>query len=597
MGFQKGGVYRIVQVPLNYPFTHLRALIAWLFDTPAKCTHSKALEEEYLFEVKTKIAMESTLMKPGMIKSGVTSVKVSNAKDPWRKRYGRDLDDEDELSSESELDEDEFTGSLEDESDDLIWADEEEYTIGHVWNTGVQADRGIIYVSCFYFHTIYQLFNILQHHSPGTQIHIAVNCTKLPHRRGKSNVPYVFFARGRIHLSPRPLPRPAFSRSILHTLSSSPTGPSTPTKRKKEFRPSCLPPKCKGNFSSSNEVEADLSDTDADGGVDSDQDEDFAVKLFDKNHPYFGCQQSMVRKPKRNRIHNVVVRADAKKRILKSSETIYVEDSDEENRRKLAGEDKDDDEWMEVYDRLINPDQWNGSHYAFGRYFLSFIDRKGRSYAHVDDEFFEDKKPYDPFDDDNDSESQEDEYVEEDSMRYSIEVESDAEDSVEGSSTPDLTTSYHTSSSLPPSSPPAQISSSSPAWHLHLSSEDTSFALPASIDPLSLSPGSSLELHPMIVASHYPNKKYTATPAPPKARKHRLQLERLERRLEKVKKGKYLCACDEDIEDNNKEEEVDELFDDDDDDDCVGNKEMEKIKKWVKPSLKEWDPFGDEVEV
>ena len=142
-------MYRIVQVPLNYPFTHIRALIAWLFDTPAKCTHSKPLEEEYLFEVKTKIAMESTLMKPGIIKSGLTSVKVSNAKDPWRKRYGRDLDDEDELTGESELDEDEFAGSLEDESDDLIWADEEEYTIGHVWNTGVQADRGIIYVSCF----------------------------------------------------------------------------------------------------------------------------------------------------------------------------------------------------------------------------------------------------------------------------------------------------------------------------------------------------------------------------------------------------------------------------------------------------------------
>ena len=370
-----------------------------------------------------------------------------------------------------------------------------------------------------------------------------------------------------------------------------------------------MSPKGKGNSSSNNEAEADLGDTDADSDVDSDRDQDFAVKLFDKNHPYFGCQQSMLRKPKRNSIHHAVVRADAKTRVLKSPEIIFVEDSDEENCRKLAGEgDNDDDgeEWMEAYDRLINPDQWNKSHYAFGRFFLSFIDPKSRSYAHIDDDFFEDKKLYDPFDDDDESETIEEEYVEEDSMRYPIEVESDAdegEDSVAGSSTPDLTTSCHTSSSLPPSSPPVQIFSSSPVWHLHQSSEDIdSFALPASIDPLSLSPGSSLELHPIIVASHYPNKKYTATPAPPKARKHRLRLEKLERRLEKVKKGKYLCAYDEDIEDNNKEEEIDELFDDDDDDDddCVGDKEMGKIKKWVKPSLKdgeEWDPFGDELEI
>lgn len=435
---------------------------------------------------------------------------------------------------------------------------------------------------------------ILQHHSPATQIHITVNGTKLPRRRGKSNVPYVFFARGRVHLSPRQLPHPPFSHSIIHMLSTSPAGPSTPTKGTKELGSKFLSPKYDGNYSNCNLEEAELSGTNAEGDVDSDQYRGSAVMSFDASHPYFGCQQSFLRRPKRKRFP---VLAIAKKRILMSPEIIYVEDSDEETSRISSVE--DDDEWKEAPECLINPNHWNETHYAFGRYFLSFMDPKGRSYAHVEDGYFEDKVSYDPFDDDEDSESKEEE---EDSMRCHVEDESDEEDGVAVSSTPDLTTSsYRTSSSLPPSSPPAQMTSSSPTCHLYPSEDidEPYFASPASIDPLSLSPDSSLELHPIIVASHYPNKKYTATPAPPKARKHRLRLERLERMLEKVKRGKYLCACDEDVEDKTQEEEVDELCDEScvDDDSEEGGKTG---KKWVTPSLKkgeEWDPFGDEVEL
>ena len=147
MGFQKGGVHRVVQVPLNYTFTHLRALIAWLFDTPTACLNRKAGEEGYLFEVKTNIAMESPLMKPGMIKSGVTSVRVSNVRDPWRQRYGQTVDDEDELDEESEPDaEEEDCETPYDESNDWAWADEDDHTLEHVWITGVRGDRGVIYV-------------------------------------------------------------------------------------------------------------------------------------------------------------------------------------------------------------------------------------------------------------------------------------------------------------------------------------------------------------------------------------------------------------------------------------------------------------------
>ncbi len=66
-----GGVFRTVRVPANYTFTHLRSLIAWLFDTPAR--HAPA--DEYLFEVKEKVAMYSMLYKPGQIKSGTTKVR------------------------------------------------------------------------------------------------------------------------------------------------------------------------------------------------------------------------------------------------------------------------------------------------------------------------------------------------------------------------------------------------------------------------------------------------------------------------------------------------------------------------------------------
>jgi len=88
--------------------------------------------------------MESMRSKPGMIKCGETSVKLSSSKDPSRRRFATDADDQDEL--EGDQSEDEFGEGLDDDSGDWVWADEEDYTLGHVWVTGLQADRGIIYV-------------------------------------------------------------------------------------------------------------------------------------------------------------------------------------------------------------------------------------------------------------------------------------------------------------------------------------------------------------------------------------------------------------------------------------------------------------------
>jgi len=534
LGFRKGGVHRIVQVPLNYSFTHLRALIAWLFDVPAKSSNGKAGEEDYLFEVKTNTTMESMHSKPGMIKCGETPVKLSNSKDPSRRRFATDADDQDEL--ERDQNEDEFRENLDDDSGDWVWADEEDYTLGHVWVTGLQADRGIIYVkwSLLFPRSFFDLFSHLQHHYPSTQVHITVNTTKLPRRRGKSNVPYIFFARGRAHLSQRPLPRPLFTQSILHTLSSSPAGPS----RLGSYAPGTIRrPNKKHN--KTNHIDDDLF---GDGNE--------SLKFFNKKHPFFD-------RPSGVSLLNVKTR--------RNRPTILVSDTDED----------DEDE---AYDCHIDPVHWNRSHYAFGRYFLSFVDPRGRSYAHLDDEYFEEKIPYDPFEND-DEEGEGEAYVEEGSM--------EVDDGLR-CSTPGLTrSSSRCGSSLPPSSPAPEVSSSPALQHSITFDDDDG---PTSIDPLSLSPNSSLELHPSIIASHYPNKKYTFTPAPPIARKHRLQLERMERRIEKGKMGTYLCEYDEVVDD-----EVDELFGEEDeyiDDEGNG--------KWERPVLEEgevWDPFGDEEEI
>lgn len=332
-------------------------------------------------------------------------------------------------------------------------------------------------------------------------MHITVNTTKLPRRRGKSNVPYVFSAQGRVHFSLPPLPRPLFTQSILHSLSSSPSRPSRKVIRRLDQKRATISPK---PFNSTNDNE--------------------------------------------NR--------------CPISERIFVDDSSD------GSQDEEDEDETEAHDLCIDPDHWNEFYYAFGRYLLSFLDPRGRSYAHVGDEYFEEKKAYDPFENDDDDEE---------GVR---------------SSTPGLTTSSSRGSSLPPSSPPAQVLSSSPAYHHSMTldcNEGGDDPCPSSIDLWSLSPNSSLELHPSIIASHYPNKKYTSTPAPPIAWRHRLQLQRLERRLERGKKGGYLCERD---EDSDEKDELDELDDEDFDDEETGT--------WIRPVLKEgevWDPFGDEAEV
>ena len=151
-----GGVYRIVQVPLNYTLVHLKCLIAFLFDTPASYHRNGTIHgtnDDHLFEVKSKVTMYSPLYKPGQIRSGHTTIKLSNVRDPcrWRSHYGYGNDSEEDELDDSEEDkvkvnEDSDEVGPEEEQDDWKWEDEEDYTLGHVWPSGLEIHRGLIYV-------------------------------------------------------------------------------------------------------------------------------------------------------------------------------------------------------------------------------------------------------------------------------------------------------------------------------------------------------------------------------------------------------------------------------------------------------------------
>ncbi|KAF9482713.1 hypothetical protein BDN70DRAFT_918932 [Pholiota conissans] len=578
---RQGGVYRIVRVPKNYTFTHLRALIAWLFDTPARYANGKAGEEEYLFVVNHKTTFYSPLYKPGQIKTGTPTVKLSNVRDPgkWSSGNGFGSDEEDELSEE-EGGMDELASQLdcednEDVDEEWKWSDEEDFTLGHAWHRGIDPQISILY-----------------QHSPGTQVHISVNTTVLPRQRGISNTPFVFSARGRVHLSPPPLPRPLFTKSILDTLSSSPAAPTrhfTETHLNTLKRPrSPSPPPTKSGFS--RQQEDDLTDTDADGDLDQDQ-------PFTSNHPFFASHS-----------------ASPSKRRRRDEPVVLVEDSDAEDAVEVDTSEED---------HAIIPDtsHWNEPKHAFAIYLLQFMDPLGYAYDDIDESFFEEDKAYDPFDVDSDEEVEEvvkrpivrpgqmkpppqrpqqpeeeqEEEEEDHGYEYNYE-EGDGEE--EEAEDIDLAASEKDDEEGEDDEAEADYDEYEDDSHQYtLGSTPGLTHCSSSSSPARFSPtlfpfaSSSLPDLSIVLEEHYPNKKYSHTPAPPKARKHRLRITRLEKRLEKIKKMEFLTKYDE-IEEP-RVVEVDELEDEEE--------EEEDPPRIQRPANleegEEWDPFGDEEEV
>ena len=411
-----------------------------------------------------------------------------------------------------------------------------------------------------------------QHHSHSTQVHITVNnLVKVPIPRGSSNTPEVITARGRVHLSTPPLPRPKFTRSILDAFSSSPA-PVTlpkpkalPTKKSVQLQSSTSPPcfasrsKLKLKSPPPPAKQKDFSDIDAEGDTDQEKD---GLRASDSTHPFF------------NPIKFPTKSCDNTPKI------ILVENSDNE-RAEDAHRFNDKDPTGEDTDKVLHVEKWNTPKYVFGLYLLRFMDPLGGPYDDVDASFFEKKKEYDPFENGNDpivepkkriveeayediGEEAEDEEEEneheheqgddigehEDADSEDAEVDEDEdEDDYEEAEiktelttqnppsefeyTPDLASCASPSSSLPPSSPgPGLGILSSPSLY------SNSFANSSSH---SLFDGSAYSDYSAHSDSVIILEEYTYTPAPPKKRKHRLRIKSLEKKQAKIKNLDF-CA-------------------------------------------------------
>jgi hypothetical protein len=370
----------------------------------------------------------------------------------------------------------------------------------------------------------------------------------------------------------------------------------------------------------------DFSDIDAEGDTDQEKD---GLRAFDSTHPFF----NPIGSPTKN--------------LNNTPEIILVEDSDEEDAED-AHEFDEEDPIGEDVDKVLRVERWNTPKYAFGLYLLRFMDPLGGPYDDVDASFFEKEKVYDPFENDNDpvvqpkrriveeayeediGEEDEDEDEEEDEDEdeeeeeegddidehedadsEDAEIEDDEEEEEheddeeeaeiennlttqnppsEFEYTPDLTTCASPSSSLPPSSPgPGLGILSSPSLYSNSFANSSSHSL---FDGSAYSDYSAHSDSIIILEEHYPNKKYTYTPAPPKKRKHRLRIKRLEKKLAKIKKSDFLCRNDE--KPAKEEEEVDQL---DESEKGAAGDDGAKGAKPVLEKGKVWDPFGDEPEI
>ena len=295
-------------------------------------------------------------------------------------------------------------------------------------------------------------------------------------------MPFVFTARGRVHLSPAPLPPPNFAPPLK--LKQATTKPKkAPVSRRLS------------SSKLSRESRRTLADIEADGNSDSESE---SSRPFDENHPF--------------------VTSNYDDEISSGTE-----------------EEEDDSDGEEDIDAALNPDKWNEPEDAFEEYLAWFMG-----------------PPPDAEEEDKEN------------SRSSV------------LSTPGLTLSS-SPGSIPSSSSPFR--SSSPP-----SRPSSAFDL--------YSPSS------FPLSDHYPNTKYKYTPAPPKAKVARMRIERVQKRMEKAKKDKWLCARDESPDLAGAAGiDVDELFDEDEDDD---DDDVADDGKWVKPVLKPgevWDPFGDELEI
>ncbi|KAI0777250.1 hypothetical protein BD413DRAFT_668288 [Trametes elegans] len=219
--------FRIVQVPLNYSVRLLHMLLLFLFASDARLsirrkkrvltrrnrtrdpsstsTHNgdsvaaETLPEGHLFEVFEDAELYQNKHRPGVIKPDGRRLyaKLSSTRD--RKLFP---DDRPDKGGNDRGEGDVFSGGrsdadMDDSGDEgWDWEAEDDFLLSSIWTDGPNLRKAIIY-----------------HHTPATAIHITVNQTRVPPRKGLGNAPHVFAARGgtagavrMAHIAPAPLP-------------------------------------------------------------------------------------------------------------------------------------------------------------------------------------------------------------------------------------------------------------------------------------------------------------------------------------------------------------------------------------------------------
>ena len=144
-GKKSENVYRIVQVPLSYTFSHLKLLIWYLFGGSYVLRTSEALlkDTEHVFEVKQNVVVQDPVKRPGTLKSGDTVLKLSSTLNP----FGYNANEEDDFDADEE--------DLEDAEEKWKWEAEEDVPLANLWaGPHVDLNKAILYVS---FHVIYHL--------------------------------------------------------------------------------------------------------------------------------------------------------------------------------------------------------------------------------------------------------------------------------------------------------------------------------------------------------------------------------------------------------------------------------------------------------
>ncbi|KAH8831180.1 hypothetical protein DL96DRAFT_1586750 [Flagelloscypha sp. PMI_526] len=177
----QAGIHRIVRVPRNYTFTHLRELVSFLFGDicePATNRNRKGR----IFQVfdNTEVWTEPRV---GEIKRGNPWINLSSDRNPYLFHPELVDQDEDEEDLSEWLEEQKKRFEIVD-GDDARWEEEETFTIAHVFPPEKRRRRGIRY------------FPVC---GASSQFHITeYTGDSFPLGSSKTNEPMVYEAHGRV---------------------------------------------------------------------------------------------------------------------------------------------------------------------------------------------------------------------------------------------------------------------------------------------------------------------------------------------------------------------------------------------------------------